>query len=73
VRAAFSRRRKTLKNALAKGGLGLLPKEAQAALQRAGIEPSLRAETLSVALFVKLADAIYDVAGKGETDFVKEV
>jgi 16S rRNA (adenine1518-N6/adenine1519-N6)-dimethyltransferase len=73
VRAAFSRRRKTLKNALAKGGLGLLPKDADTALQRAGIDPSLRAETLSVALFVKLADAVFDVAADHRQGYVKEV
>ncbi|MDI6796631.1 MAG: 16S rRNA (adenine(1518)-N(6)/adenine(1519)-N(6))-dimethyltransferase RsmA [Desulfatibacillaceae bacterium] len=73
VRAAFSRRRKTLKNALAKGGLGLLPKQADDALQRAGIDPSLRAETLSVALFVRLADAVFEVTGGQKSDFVKEL
>jgi 16S rRNA (adenine1518-N6/adenine1519-N6)-dimethyltransferase len=50
VQAAFGQRRKTLRNALRAVDL-------EAALQRAGIDPSRRGETLSVAEFVRLADA----------------
>jgi 16S rRNA (adenine1518-N6/adenine1519-N6)-dimethyltransferase len=54
VRAAFERRRKTLRNAL-----GVLADNDQAsnALSRAGIDPSARGETLSVEDFVRLAAA----------------
>ncbi|MGE0383805.1 MAG: 16S rRNA (adenine(1518)-N(6)/adenine(1519)-N(6))-dimethyltransferase RsmA [Gammaproteobacteria bacterium] len=49
VSAAFGKRRKTLRNALA--GLA-----GPAAFEAAGIDPSRRAETLSVAEFVRLSD-----------------
>jgi 16S rRNA (adenine1518-N6/adenine1519-N6)-dimethyltransferase len=51
VRAAFSQRRKTLRNTLK----GLLPAED---MQRLGIDPMRRAETLSLAEFVRLANAL---------------
>jgi 16S rRNA (adenine1518-N6/adenine1519-N6)-dimethyltransferase len=50
VAAAFSQRRKTLRNAIR----GLVPDTAYA---RAGIDPVRRGETLAVAEFVALADA----------------
>jgi len=50
VMAAFSQRRKTLRNATR----ALLDEEG---FQRAGIDPSRRGETLSVAEFIRLADA----------------
>jgi 16S rRNA (adenine1518-N6/adenine1519-N6)-dimethyltransferase len=57
VRAAFQQRRKTLLNALT-----LLPavsKEAAGdALERAGIDPSRRGETLSLPEFARLADTL---------------
>lgn len=51
VAAAFSHRRKTLRNALR----DLAPEGAYAA---AGVDPALRPEMLEVAAFVRLADAI---------------
>jgi len=51
VAAAFGQRRKTLRNALAR----LIAPDAIAAL---GIDPGARGETLSVAQFVALADAV---------------
>lgn len=51
VRAAFSQRRKTLRNTLR----GLLPAED---MQRLGIDPMRRAETLSLAEFARLANAL---------------
>ena len=51
VAAAFAQRRKTLRNALA--ALAGAP-----ALQAAGIDPSARGETLAVADFVRLANAL---------------
>lgn len=54
IQAAFGNRRKTLKNALAASGLGIDPQTALQALDKAGIDPSRRAETLSVSEFVAL-------------------
>jgi 16S rRNA (adenine1518-N6/adenine1519-N6)-dimethyltransferase len=50
VAGAFSQRRKTLRNAL---GAWLTAEQ----IERAGIDPKARPETLSVAQFVRLADA----------------
>ena len=55
VRQAFGQRRKTLRNALR----GWIDEEG---FRRAGIDPTLRAETLAVADFVRLAD---DLASGG--------
>ncbi|MBI2895231.1 MAG: ribosomal RNA small subunit methyltransferase A [Deltaproteobacteria bacterium] len=55
VRAAFAQRRKKLRNALR----SLAPQElVEASLTRAGIDPSRRAETLSVEDFARLADEL---------------
>jgi 16S rRNA (adenine1518-N6/adenine1519-N6)-dimethyltransferase len=54
IKAAFGNRRKTLKNALAASGLGLKPQMASQALLASGIQPSRRAETLSVQEFIEL-------------------
>lgn len=54
VHQAFSHRRKTLRNSL---GAGWGKKEAAAALERAGIDPRRRAETLDVEEFVALLEA----------------
>ena len=54
IKAAFGNRRKTLKNALAASGLRIDPKAAKHALEAANIDPSRRAETLSVAEFIAL-------------------
>jgi len=58
VKAAFGRRRKTLRNALAGSQLQLSPPAAAALLQTAAIDPARRAETLSVAEFVALSNTI---------------
>jgi 16S rRNA (adenine1518-N6/adenine1519-N6)-dimethyltransferase len=47
VRAGFSQKRKQIKNALS-SGLGIKNAVGQQLLQRAGIDPKRRAETLSV-------------------------
>lgn len=61
VKAAFGQRRKTLANALKGGGL---PKEqVRDAMERAGIDPTRRGETLTLAEFGKLADAFSSMAG----------
>ena len=54
VKAAFGNRRKTLKNALSASGLRIDPKTAKHALEAADIDPSRRAETLSVREFIAL-------------------
>jgi len=55
VRAAFSQRRKTLRNALRSG---FSPEAVAAALAAAGIDGERRPETLSVAEFARLAAAL---------------
>lgn len=57
VQAAFAQRRKTLKNALAGSFLDLAPAGAERLLTAVGIDPTRRAETLSVAEFVALSNA----------------
>lgn len=60
TRAAFAQRRKTIQNNLLNGlPSGKERKEAVlAALEEAGVEPSRRGETLSLAEFARLADAL---------------
>ncbi len=58
VKAAFGMRRKTLKNALTGGGLGIGGDAVAEVLTAAGIDPKRRAETLSVAEFVRLSDGL---------------
>ncbi|HWP64627.1 MAG TPA: 16S rRNA (adenine(1518)-N(6)/adenine(1519)-N(6))-dimethyltransferase RsmA [Candidatus Limnocylindria bacterium] len=60
VRGAFSQRRKMLRNALMQLGaeLGLEPAALEAALERSGIDPTLRAERLELADFARLTDAL---------------
>jgi 16S rRNA (adenine1518-N6/adenine1519-N6)-dimethyltransferase len=60
VRAAFGQRRKMLRNALAGLGaeLGLAVPELVHALERAGIDPTLRAERLDLVDFARLTDAL---------------
>lgn len=61
VKAAFSQRRKTLRNSLA--SLGVDKASIATALEKAGIDEQRRAESLSVAEFVALADAFTDQGG----------
>jgi len=61
VKAAFAQRRKTLKNALAGSELHLESTIVQPVLERVGIDPRRRAETLGVAEFVHLSNALRDV------------
>ena len=55
IRAAFGQRRKALANALCTAGF--TKEENLAALERAGIPPTARAEQLTLAQFAALADA----------------
>lgn len=59
VKAAFGQRRKTVHNALS-AGLSIPKAQVGAALERAGIPPSARAEQLSMEQFAALADALLD-------------
>jgi 16S rRNA (adenine1518-N6/adenine1519-N6)-dimethyltransferase len=58
IKAAFGKRRKTLKNALSGSELQLSPTAARDALEAAGIDPARRAETVSVGEFVGLAGEV---------------
>lgn len=63
VRAAFALRRKTLLNALS-AGFGELDKTVLSALTEAcGIDPSCRGETLGIAEFAALSNAIFEKLG----------
>ncbi len=56
IKGAFGQRRKTLKNALAGSELDIDAKTAQNVLDKAGIDSSLRAETLTISQFVTLSN-----------------
>jgi len=58
VKAAFSKRRKTLKNALSSSELKIGTTTAGSVLESTGIDPIRRAETLSVEEFVNLSNAL---------------
>jgi 16S rRNA (adenine1518-N6/adenine1519-N6)-dimethyltransferase len=58
IKAAFGKRRKTLRNALSQGDLKLDAATCQQLLTEAQIDPMRRAETLSVPGFVRLSNAI---------------
>lgn len=58
VKAAFSKRRKTLKNALGSSSLFAGGQAAEAVLEAVDIDPDRRAETVSVEEFVALSNAI---------------
>ena len=55
VRAAFSKRRKTLINALSTYGLEVEKEEIREALKKAGIEESVRGEDLEMEDYIRLA------------------
>jgi 16S rRNA (adenine1518-N6/adenine1519-N6)-dimethyltransferase len=57
TQAAFGQRRKALRNALQS-----LPVDAGALLERAGIDPGLRAEAVDIEGFCALARAYADMA-----------
>ncbi len=58
IKAAFGKRRKTLKNALSQSELGLDAAVAESALRAAEIDPARRAETLTVAEFIRLSSRV---------------
>ncbi|MDY0222338.1 MAG: 16S rRNA (adenine(1518)-N(6)/adenine(1519)-N(6))-dimethyltransferase RsmA [Desulfobacterium sp.] len=59
IKAAFSKRRKTLRNSLAGAELGIDTDGSARALESAGIDPVRRAETLNVDEYLRLADALW--------------
>lgn len=59
IKAAFSKRRKTLRNSMTGFIPGFDGKVSAKALEEAGIDPVRRAETLSVEEFVNLSNHIY--------------
>ncbi len=63
IKAAFGKRRKTLKNSLSGSELGIDAQAAVSALNSSGIDPVRRAETLTVEEFVRLSNAIQKSAG----------
>lgn len=60
VKAAFGKRRKTLKNALSGSDLEISGPQVEQLLDKAGINPMRRAETLSVEEFVALSNGLVD-------------
>ena len=60
IQAAFGKRRKTLKNALCASSLQMGPESVLQAMAAAGIDPTRRAETLTVAEFVLLSNALHN-------------
>ena len=60
IKAAFSKRRKTLRNSLAGAELGINASRAAQALEAAEIDPVRRAETLSVEEFIALFRVLWD-------------
>lgn len=66
IKAAFANRRKTLRNSLSAGGLGINSKMARNALAQAGIDHGRRAETLTPAEFVDLAVRLDNLIGAND-------
>jgi 16S rRNA (adenine1518-N6/adenine1519-N6)-dimethyltransferase len=58
VKAAFGKRRKTLRNALSQSDLDLDPSTCERLLETAQVDPMRRAESLSVSAFVRLSNII---------------
>ena len=62
IKAGFGNRRKTLKNALSASELSIDAAAATCVLEKSGIDPIRRAETLTVEEFVKLSNNLITVA-----------
>ncbi|MBW1898178.1 MAG: ribosomal RNA small subunit methyltransferase A [Deltaproteobacteria bacterium] len=60
IKGAFGNRRKTLKNALAASELNIDANTAKHILERSGIDPVRRAETLNIEEFVRLSNLLYN-------------
>ena len=59
IKAAFSKRRKTLRNSLAGPELGIDPQMAARFLEQSGISPVRRAETLNINEFISLTETLW--------------
>ncbi len=59
VKAAFGKRRKTLRNALSQSDLDLSPGSCDQLLQEARIDPMKRAEQIPVSAFVRLSNTLF--------------
>jgi 16S rRNA (adenine1518-N6/adenine1519-N6)-dimethyltransferase len=66
IKAAFGQRRKTLKNALQGRELHMGGESAAKVLERAGIDPFRRAETLDVKEFVALSAQVKKERNEGQ-------
>lgn len=66
VRCGFSSPRKQLHNSLAQG-LGVLPSRVALVIERVGITPQRRAETLTLEEWVKVWQAVMSLLGKANT------
>lgn len=62
IKSGFGNRRKTMKNALAASELNIDPNTAKGILEKSGIDPIRRAETLTVEEFVKLSNNLLPIA-----------
>jgi 16S rRNA (adenine1518-N6/adenine1519-N6)-dimethyltransferase len=61
IKSGFGNRRKTLKNALSASDLNIDPNTATMVLEKSGIDPIRRAETLNVEEFVKLSNNLLPI------------
>jgi 16S rRNA (adenine1518-N6/adenine1519-N6)-dimethyltransferase len=62
IKAGFGKRRKTLRNALSASELNIDAATATHIIEKSGIDPIRRAETLTVEEFVKLSNNLFTVA-----------
>ena len=62
IKSGFGNRRKTLKNALAASELNIDSNTAKEVLEKSGIDPIRRAETLTVEEFVNLSNNLLPIA-----------
>jgi len=67
IKAAFSKRRKMLKNTLAASELNIDIQLATEVLKAGNIDPARRAETLSVEEFIRLSNLLYEKTGAAST------
>ena len=65
VRAGFSQKRKKLRNSLS-AGLRFAPVEAAESLERAGVDPGRRAETLSLQEWARVTQILYQQGHIGQ-------
>lgn len=62
IRASFNQRRKKLSNGIANfAGFSFSRGEAEEALKRAGVSPTIRGEALDLGQFAKIADTLYEI------------